>query len=599
MALACLALVLLTAAAYSGLWKNGFVNYDDRQYITENRHIAKGLTWSSARWAATASYESNWHPLTWMSHALDISLFGLQPAGHHAVNLLLHIGNALLLFLLLREATCRFWPSWIVSALFAVHPVNVESVAWAAERKNVLSLFFLLLALWQYQRYARSPSPGRYLAVAALFAAGLAAKPQVITLPFLLLLWDFWPLQRNKSDVNQGGASWLRLCAEKVPLLLLSAASALITVRSQAQGGAIQKASVAGRTVAAYGLETRVGNALVAYCRYLELFFFPHGLAPMYPHPGATIPGSRVALSALLLVAITAAVVWLRRWRFLPVGWLFFLGALVPMIGLVQVGAQAMADRYAYLPYIGVFCAVVWSGATVASGVSLQRVALFGGVAAAVVLALLTYQQVAFWRNPEALWMHTLAVTQRNFIAHDSLGGYWLEQGRMKEGCAEFRASQQLFAEDVPALEGLAVCAQASGNLDEAARRYQEVARMAGDGQLRSMALANLGSVYRSQKDYVHASESFAAALQVNPDLPIALVGAGLAATKSWDYPRAIALFEHAMQVQPTSVGYLLLARARELNGQHEQSLSDQQQAARLSHDLAQDQRIADALWAE
>jgi len=578
--------------------------HDDPRYIIDNSHIQSGLTWHSIRWAATAYYESNWHPLTWISHAVDISLFHLNPAGHHAINSLLHALNALLLFLVLQSATRRDWEGFFVAALFALHPVNVESVAWASERKNVLSMFFLLLALYAYGKYAVRPSVFRYGVVAICFVLGLAAKPQIITLPFLLLLWDFWPLRRwnpatASSDNEKPNSSsvCLRLGMEKIPLFLLSIASAVITMQAQSSGGAVQVANTARRTAAAYPISMRLENALVAYARYIEMLLWPAGLAPMYPHPGQDVRVASVLFSVCLLGVITALVLIAWRTRYLPVGWFWFLGSLVPAIGIVQVGGQAMADRYAYLPFIGLFCAIVWGISDLLERRHAMRkcVAAFA-VVILIILGGLAQRQMSFWRNSETLWNHTLQVTRRNFVAHDSLAEYLLKQGRFAAGCSHFQASVDIFADDMPAQEGLAVCAQARGDNREARTRYENVLRLAIEPSIRATAFANLGSIYREQHDYPHAKENYESALQINPDLPIALVGTGLLAQKGWDYSLAAAQYAHAMRVEPTSVGYLLLANALRHGGHPAEAAQALQRARRLSDNLQDDQKIADGL---
>jgi tetratricopeptide (TPR) repeat protein len=603
----CALLILATVAVYFPTLHNGFVNYDDPGYIVHNPHLQSGLTWQTIRWAATAYYQSNWHPLTWISHALDISVFHLNPAGHHAVGFLMHALNTLLLFFVLQDATGRDWESFFVAALFAVHPVNIESVAWASERKNVLSAFFLLLTLLAYGKYAERPSISRYLIVAITYTLGLAAKPQIITLPFLLLLWDFWPLDRwnpfRSSSENTGSTTrqtFRRLCIEKVPLLALSAASAVITMKAQIAGGALQAANAAGRTVAAYSLSVRLENAVVAYARYIEMMLWPVGLAPMYPHPGNGIGTVSVLFSAVLLAVITAIVLVTRRHRYLPVGWFLFLGSLVPMIGIVQVGSQAMADRYAYLPYIGLFCMVVWGiSEAVSDRPESKKLVTVGAVTALVIFGVLAHRQVGFWKNSETLWKQTLQVTAENFVAHDSLAEVLLDQDRFPEACSQFQSSVKIFPDDMPAQEGLAVCAQARGDAKEAIERYKNVLKLAAEPSIRATAFANLGSIYRELHDYETSTQNYGSALKLNPDLPIALVGTGLLAQKGWDYSRAAEQYAHAMRVAPTSVGYLLLAKALEQSGRSLEAKDALEKAQKLSRNLEGDQKIADALLAQ
>ena len=358
-----LLLAVATLAFYYPVHGHPFVNYDDSLYVTDNLQVQSGISWDTVTWAFTTFDVGTWHPLTWLSHALDCQLFQLNPAGHHDVNLLLHVMNAVLLFWVLLRATGYAGRSFMVAALFALHPINVESVAWIAERKNPLSLLFFLLALGAYRWYAREPRVGRYVAVALLYALGLLAKPQVITFPFVLLLWDYWPLRRmfaSSPELNSGTAthavipprnlSWLVL--EKLPLFALSAASAFMTMKAQR----------AGADKVWYPLSIRLGNAIVSYAKYLRDAVWPSRLAVFYPHPGNSLRGWQVGAALLLLLVITALVIELGH-RYLTVGWLWFLGTMVPMIGLEGVGyqgMQGMADRYAYLPFIGLFIMICW-----------------------------------------------------------------------------------------------------------------------------------------------------------------------------------------------------------------------------------------------
>ena len=366
-----LLLVVVTLALYNPVSRNGFVNFDDDRYVTDNPQVRAGLRSSTISWAFTTLDLANWHPLTWLSHALDCQLFQLNPVGHHYTSLLLHASNALLLFLILQWFTGYTARSLMVAALFAVHPLNVESVAWVAERKNVLCMLFFLLALAAYGWYVRQPTVARYLAVALLFAMGLMSKPMVITLPIVLLLLDYWPLGRTHFSANvesrdeaspRFAAStqpvW-RLCLEKVPLLLLSAGSAIVTMLAQRAGGAVL-------TSAERSPLLRLENVIVCYVLNIKKVFWPSHLAALYPYPH-TLPAWQVAASALFLVAVTCAVLKYREHRYLVVGWFWYLGTMVPMIGLIQVGNQAMADRYAYLPLIGLFIMIVWAAADCAS----------------------------------------------------------------------------------------------------------------------------------------------------------------------------------------------------------------------------------------
>ncbi|MFY9659940.1 MAG: tetratricopeptide repeat protein [Terriglobales bacterium] len=417
------ALAVLLAAATIALYipvrGYSFVVWDDQDYVTSNLHVRGGLAWSTVKWAFTSTDAANWHPLTWLSHALDYQLFALNPAGHHLDSVLIHALNAALLFLLLIWMTKRLGPSLLVAALLAVHPLNVESVAWVAERKNVLSTLFFFLAIAAYAWYAHKPDWRRYLLVAALFAAGLMAKPMVITLPLVLLLLDYWPLERMQSGPpSPSGAARVefpRLVLEKVPLLILSAASAWMTFKAQRSGMAV-------RNLYQFPLAIRIQNAIVAYGLYLWKMIWPLRLAPFYPHSATALPWWQWSLSALVLIAITAFVVVLRRKRYLLVGWLWFLGTLVPVIGLVQVGDAAMADRYAYIPLIGIFLMIAWGLDDWADARGWRTVWLV--VPTLFVLAALgfaTTRQLHCWQNEYTLWAHTVAVPSTNPFAHDAL----------------------------------------------------------------------------------------------------------------------------------------------------------------------------------
>ena len=595
----CLLLVTCTLVIYNSVNQNGFVNYDDDVYITANRHVQAGLRWTTIRWAFTTFDAANWHPLTWISHAFDYQLFKLNPAGHHYTNVLLHSVNVVLLFLLLVEATQRTWPSLIAAAIFAVHPLNVESVAWAAERKNVLSMLFLLLAFWAYQRYASTPSIVRYATVFFLFACGLMAKPQVITLPFLLLLWDYWPLQRLQFGSRQSGAvgnhtrslGWLML--EKVPLLALSAASAVVTLAGQQAGGAV-------RTTIEYPATVRIENAIGAYFDYVGRLLWPLRLAPMYPHPGDSLLAWQISVAALFVIGVSVLVLRFREKRYLVVGWFWFLGALVPMIGLVQVGQQATADRYMYLPMIGLLLMLCWGLADWA-GEWKMRVAGLASAAALVLVALgaLTYRQVAFWHDGETLWTHAVAVTKDNYVAHINLGETFLNQERTEEAAIHFRAAVQIRPGDPAAHLNLGTCERRNKNFVPALQEDQAVLRLTSDKGLRTYALVNLGSDYRHLKDYSRARESYQAALQLNPETARAFIGLGVLAEKSGEFNDAVKNYSRAVELEPSDVGYLLLSEALQQSGKAAASRSALEAAQRISPDFDRAQQAVRDLLAE
>jgi len=589
-------------ASYSSIIHNQFLDYDDNEYITNNAHVKAGLTWANVQWAFSTSEEANWHPLTWLSHELDSELFGLNPVGHHVVNVLLHAVNAVLLFLLLQSATGFRWRSLMVAALFALHPINVESVAWAAERKNVLSMLFFLLALYAYGRYARRPGLGRYIAVAGFFVLSLLAKPQAITFPFLLLLWDYWPLDRigaRDMPTQAGNAPRLpiaRLLLEKLPLLFLSAASAVITMEAQKAGGAV-------KDLARFSLPLRLETTVISYARYLGKTFWPTKLVLPYPHPLKLYPSWQVYAAVVLLLLITAIVLCARDKRYLAVGWFWFLGSLVPMIGLVQVGEQAMADRYAYIPFLGLFLMTVWLIADWAADWNKSRQVparwlAIPAVCCLLALACLTYRQVGYLHDTEALWRRALALTQDNYIAQGALAGVLHKQGKTEEAIEHIRAALAIRPDDWPANLILAAYEQSQGDTAAATARYQMVALRASKPSQRAAAYNDLGTAYRQTGDLLRAKEAFEQSLRLVPSQPMLMVTLGLIAQKNGDLPEAVRQYSSAFELQHSDVRALLLAQALRLEGRVDEADAMSRRAARASGNLAEAQKTVDSLLA-
>jgi hypothetical protein len=426
------ALALSTLVVYWQVRNYDFVNFDDPHYVHKNPIVQSGITLDSIKWAFTTGHAANWHPLTWLSHMLDCQLFGTNPGWHHLTNLLLHIANTLLLFAVLKRMTGALWRSAFVAALFALHPLNVESVAWVAERKNVLSGFFWMLTVAAYIRYAERPGIGSYLLVVLVFSLALMAKPIVVTLPFVLLLLDYWPFgrfqwgsqrqgeslpQSELVKVNYQTSPTSRLVGEKVPLFILVAVLSMITFFVQRSGGTVE-------STATLTLKARSANAVVSYAGYIGKIFWPRRLAVFYPHPRYSLPVWQAVAAGLLLLGITVCVIWLARRRcWLPVGWLWYLGTLVPVIGLVQVGAQAMADRYAYVPAVGLFIIIAWSLPELVKKWRYRKIGL--RISAGIVLTFLllcTRMQVRHWQNSVTLFEHALAVTENNYAIHCNYG---------------------------------------------------------------------------------------------------------------------------------------------------------------------------------
>jgi protein O-mannosyl-transferase len=582
-AVLCLGLVLLVLVFYNPVVHNGFTNMDDNGYITENPHVKAGLSWTTVKWALRTADMANWHPLTWLSHALDCQLFGLNPIGHHYENVLIHAANALLLFWLLEVATGLTWPSFMVAALFALHPINVESVAWASERKNVLSMFFFLLAMHAYQRYVRKINVQSYALVAFLFALGLMAKPEIITFPFVLLLWDYWPLHRmfaGNANSELAGRETRRsfgyLFLEKAPLFLLCAGSAAITLIAQSRAEAVHRAS----------LLVRLGNALVAYVRYLGKAFWPSHLCSIYPHQGRFLPAWEGVAAGLVLVLISWLVLWRRNQRYLAMGWFWFLGTLVPVIGLVQVGVQAMADRYAYLSFIGLFICVIWS---VNEFVREESVPTAFLVAPAVLLlgtlGMLTRHQITYWHDSITLWNRALEVAPQNPFADNALGYALAQKGDVEAAIAHFDAAENMHYYGTVDLLSIAAYKRDHGHVREAVEEYGRAFALAPNPKLRSLVLSRVATVFLQIGEIAKARTIAEEAVKENPGNGSAWVAEGLIAESDGNFALAAERISQGMKVEPTDIGYLLLADAYGRAGQPDAS----QQAVKAAADISAD----------
>ena len=591
-----LSLILFTGVLilYVPALDSSFVNYDDPAYVTSNSHVLQGLSWSNVAWAFRATSEANWHPLTWLSHMADVQLFGLNPRGHHLTSVLLHGCNVVLLFFILRRATGCLMRSAVVAGLFAFHPLNVECVAWVAERKSVLSMFFLLLALAAYGSYARQKSIGRYALVVALFALGLAAKPMVVTLPVLLLLWDYWPLRRNGSE-SEGSFehSMPLLVVEKVPLFALAAASSWVTLHAQRSGGALGMAE-------SLPLASRLENAIYSYAAYVGKGIWPSRLAVFYPHPENSLGAWKVLAAAIVVVSITVAAWRYRaRHRYLLTGWLWYLAALVPMIGIVQVGRQAMADRYAYLPFVGLFIIVVWCCAE--SFARLQVSALVQiTIAAAVVVsyASVAFFQINYWHTSYKLFAHALQVTHRNGIAEDNFGAALMEMGRPDLAQPHFEAAAEFFPQLSTAHYNLAVLEQQQNHPDAARREYELALKYSSDATEIAQSHSNLGFLLLELNDSKAAIEQFDGALQINPGKQNSWLGRGIAEYRQGNLNAAVADLSHASQIAPLAQADFWLGRALEDKGQSEAARTAYEAAVRLAPGMAEAQQRLDALRA-
>jgi len=519
-------LAVVTLVAFWQVIGNQFINYDDDDYVTANAHIRT----FDLPWAFTTFHEANWHPLTWISHMIDYRLFGANPAGPHAVNLLIHIASVILLFLVLRRMTGFVWRSAFVAALFAIHPLHVESVAWVAERKDVLGGFFWMLTMLLYLRYTERPDVGRYVPVALAFALGLMCKPMLVTLPFILLLLDYWPFRR--------------LCTpkliEKMPLIGLAVASGIVTFAAQHRGLAVG-------SIEQYPLGVRIANALVAYVAYLVKTVYPVKLAVFYPHPGSSLPGWQVIGSGALLIAVTALAIRSARNRpHLLVGWLWYLIALLPVIGLVQVGMQAMADRYTYIPLIGVFVAVTWEIRRIG------RIGLIGliGLSAAVVIGCmaLTWRQVGYWHDSETLFRHALAVTENNAVAENNLGIALVYQGRFDEAIEHHRCAVEFKPGRADAHYSLGVALLRDGQPYEAVPEFE---RALAIDRNHAQAHSNLGAALIQLGDSPDAVTHLIQALAIEPDYAQAYNNLGMAYSLQGRLDDSVGEFRKAVQIDP------------------------------------------------
>jgi tetratricopeptide (TPR) repeat protein len=498
------ALVVAVLVAFSPLREAGFLNFDDDRNLTQNSRVSAGLSAAGVRWAFRSVTGGNWHPVTWISHQADWSLFGDDPRGHHLASVLVHAATTVLLFGVLLRTTGAFWRSALVAALFGLHPLHVESVAWIAERKDLLCGFFWVLTLGAYRRYAARPSPGRYGAVVASLALALMAKPMAVTLPLVLLLLDYWPLGRARR-----GAGFL--LAEKAPLLLLAAALGVVTLLAQRAAGA----ATFGETLPA---AVRLGNAVTSVAAYLGQTILPVRLAVFYPHPVALSPVA-VAAGAILVGLLGAAAIRLRReLPALLAGWLWFLGTLLPVLGLVQVGLQARADRYTYLPLVGVFIAASWgTAAAVRQRPRAARVVACAAGPLLAALVLLTYRQAGFWRSSVELFEHALVVTEPNPIAHNNLGSALLVAGRAAEARAHFEAAIALAPGQLNSRANLGIVLLQEGRVAEAAGHFQELLRT-NPGEYRLHTL--LGNALMRLGRFEEAARSYRQALALAPENP-------------------------------------------------------------------------------
>ena len=570
-------LVLVTIALYWPAMRCDFVNYDDDVFVTSNVHVQQGLSLENVKWAFINPVAANWHPLTILSHMLDCQLFGLKPWGHHLTSVLFHAIDVVLVFVLLQQLTGAIWRSLLVAALFAVHPLHVESVAWVAERKDVLTTCFGLLALIFYARYARKRSKVEsresstgnsgltfdtrystldYGAALFFFALGLMSKPMLVTWPFVMLLLDYWPMGRlprvtcqvtgSDSHVTHHSSGIVpqigRLLFEKLPFLGLAVAASIVTFVVQKRIGAL----TTGENMPLFA---RGGNALISYCRYLGKLFWPTDLAVFYPNPG-NWPMEKVLLAGGLIVGITVLlIVKRRRYPFMLMGWLWFCGTLVPVIGLVQAGEQAMADRYTYIPSLGVLILVIWGAHELTCRWRYQVMALSVAGGSALVLCFgLTLQQLGYWKDSEALYRHALAVTENNYLAHNNLGVVLVEKGQSDEAISQYRDAIRLNPDFAYAHNNLGRALGMKGQTDEAISQFQEAIRLAPDD---IEAYNNLGIALNEKGQTDEAIIQFQEAIRLAPDDADAHNDLGVTLIEKGQITGAISQFQEAVRLKP------------------------------------------------
>ena len=634
--LICLFLSVTPFIAFQQVNRCDFVNYDDPTYVTENVHIRNGITTEAVRWALTTGYAANWHPLTWMSHMLDVQLFGLKPDRHHLVNLLFHIANTLLLFFVFNRMTEAPWKSAFTAALFALHPLHVQSVAWVAERKDVLSTFFWMLTMASYVSYVgHSPSPGHspggrggsrfasYLAVIIFFALGLMAKPMVVTLPFVLLLLDYWPLKRMSGigcRVSDGGyralhspgaaqngsipaktkkgesrekltgqsgspprvtgprfSVFLPLLLEKVPLFLLAALSSIVTYAIQQKGGAV-------KSIEAFPLWVRIANAFVSYAVYIEKALWPKDLAVFYPYPGGW-SFRQVAGAILLFGVITVTVIRLaKRFPCLTVGWLWFAGTLVPVIGIVQVGRQAMADRYTYIPLIGLFIMAAWGVPELLGKRRYWKEAL--SATSLFILACFsfsTWKEAGYWKDSITLYDRALEATGPNDTVYNSRGDAWCRRGNLEQAIADFDRAVGINHENAEAYYNRGVT---FGKLGNHRRAIEDFDRAIEINPGLTEPYYNRGFAYGELRDYGKAIENYDLAIRINPENAVAYNSRGVANDKLGNYRKAISDYDRAIEIDP---GYAMAFNNRGFAygrlGNFRQAIEDYSRAIDLDPD--------------
>jgi tetratricopeptide (TPR) repeat protein len=579
-----LLLILAIVAVFWPVKNFPFVSLDDNEYVTENPQVLNGLSLSSVVWAFTTKRCSNWHPLTWLSHMLDIELYGLNPGGHHLTNLFFHLANTLLVLWVFKGMTGMLWRSGFVALLFALHPLHVESVAWVAERKDVLSTFFWMLTIMAYVRYAHQTSLKRYLLVFLSFALGLMSKPMLVTLPFVLLLLDYWPLGRlhwrleeQRSQKKAAVSRAFRLLWEKVPLLILVVVSCVLTIWAQ-------RRTVASLEELPIGIRT--ANALMSYVKYIGKMIWPFRLAIQYPYPERFLLWQLI-WAGFFLVGVS---IWVvregRRRPYLGVGWFWYLGTLVPVIGLVQVGTQAMADRYTYIPLIGLFVMMVWGIPEFLTGRRYRRMALPASATLVIVLLTsLTRIQLQYWHDSNRLYQHSLDVTKKNYQIHYNLGVTLTREGRNEEAKAEYAEVLKIKPDYYKALSAMGVILERQRKYAEAIAYFKEALRINPDHE---DTYYNLGRAFFQLGRYEDAIKAYKEVLRIKPDDADTYVLIGIALTRQGKYDEAVASQREAIRIKPNLIdAHNNLGIALALQGKHQEAIDQFNEVLRIKPNIA------------
>ncbi|MFC1851516.1 tetratricopeptide repeat protein [candidate division CSSED10-310 bacterium] len=546
-------LAVTTFVVYIQVWHHPFINFDDPRYVSQNPHIQSGLSLDGFRWAFSSTYASNWHPLTWLSHMLDIQLYGLNAGGHHMTNVLLHIGSTILLFWMFHRFTGHYFQSSIMAALFALHPLHVESVAWISERKDVLSTFLLMLVLWHYSKYVEKPSLANYLTSLILYFLGLMSKPMLVTVPFLMLLLDYWPFKRIQAGrtANADRSVWIRsilhLIWEKIPFLVLAGVISVITFLVQ-QTTAVQSLRM-------LPLSTRLANALVSYLGYIAKMFFPHNLAIVYPYAAAFNGWVVGAAGVILIIIFIIGFMTHRHYPYVIVGWLWYVVSLIPVIGLIQVGSQAMADRYTYIPLIGLFIMITWGACDSARKWSFnQYMVPVVFLMILFILTAITWKQIGLWQDNFSLFEHAIAVTKDNYLAQENLGNAYYEQKRYGEAINHYSEAVKIAPGYAKARNNLGGALLKQGSITAAIEQFHhslDLVPQAG-------TLCNLGKAFARKGDMKKAVSHFLQATHLDPGNTDAYVNLGLAYSGFGDYEQARLYFQEALRLQPKNVPALI-----------------------------------------